>query len=32
MLGLQIVWIGIVGALLALLFRYGARRVSINGG
>jgi ABC-2 type transport system permease protein len=32
MLGLQIVWIGIIGALLALLFRYGARRVSINGG
>jgi ABC-2 type transport system permease protein len=32
MLGLQLVWIGIVATLLALLFRYGARRVSINGG
>jgi ABC-2 type transport system permease protein len=32
MLGLQIVWIGIIGMLLALLYRYGARRVSINGG
>lgn len=32
MLGLQIIWIAIVGTLLALIFRYGARRVSINGG
>jgi ABC-2 type transport system permease protein len=32
MLGLQIVWIGILGVLLTLLYRYGARRVSINGG
>ena len=29
---LQIVWIAIIGTGLALLFRYGARRVSINGG
>jgi ABC-2 type transport system permease protein len=32
MLALQFIWIGITGALLVLLFRYGARRVSINGG
>ncbi|MBN2304209.1 MAG: ABC-2 family transporter protein [Anaerolineae bacterium] len=32
MLGLQIVWIGVIAGGLALLFRYGARRVSINGG
>jgi ABC-2 type transport system permease protein len=32
MLGLQIVWLAIIGTGLALLFRYGARRVSINGG
>jgi ABC-2 type transport system permease protein len=32
MLGLQLVWIAIIAGLLALLFRYGARRVSINGG
>ncbi|MBN1200290.1 MAG: ABC-2 family transporter protein [Anaerolineae bacterium] len=32
MLGLQLVWIGITGAGLVALFRYGARRVSINGG
>jgi ABC-2 type transport system permease protein len=31
-LGLQLVWIGVLGTLLALLYRYGARRVSINGG
>jgi ABC-2 type transport system permease protein len=30
--GLQIVWIAILAGLLALFFRYGARRVSINGG
>jgi ABC-2 type transport system permease protein len=32
MFGLQLVWITIMAALLALLFRYGSRRVSINGG
>lgn len=32
MLGLQVVWIGIMAGLLALLYRYGARRLSINGG
>ncbi len=32
MLASQGVWIAIIGTLLALLFRYGARRVSINGG
>jgi ABC-2 type transport system permease protein len=32
MLGLQLVWIAIMAALLAALFRYGSRRVSINGG
>jgi len=32
MLGLQALWIGGIVTLLALLFRYGARRVSINGG
>jgi ABC-2 type transport system permease protein len=32
MLGLQLLWIGILGTLLALLYRHGARRVSINGG
>jgi ABC-2 type transport system permease protein len=32
MLGLQLFWIGVLGTLLALLYRYGARRVSINGG
>jgi ABC-2 type transport system permease protein len=32
MLGLQIIWIAVLGGLLALLFRYGSRRVSINGG
>jgi ABC-2 type transport system permease protein len=31
-LALQLVWIAILGGLLALLFRYGAQRVSINGG
>lgn len=30
--GLQIVWIAIMAGLLALFFRYGSRRVSINGG
>jgi ABC-2 type transport system permease protein len=32
MLGLQFAWIAVVGTLLALFFRYGSRRVSINGG
>lgn len=32
MLALQIVWITVLGGLLAVLFRYGSRRVSINGG
>lgn len=32
MLGLQLFWIGAVAGLLALFYRYGARRVSINGG
>ncbi|NDJ74727.1 MAG: hypothetical protein GYB65_00595 [Chloroflexi bacterium] len=32
MLGLQIVWISVFALLLALLYRYGARRVAINGG
>ncbi|HML24863.1 MAG TPA: ABC-2 family transporter protein [Aggregatilinea sp.] len=31
-LGLQIVWLAILGSGVAVLFRYGARRVSINGG
>ncbi|MBN1564889.1 MAG: ABC-2 family transporter protein [Anaerolineae bacterium] len=31
-IGLQIVWITILAGLLALFFRYGTRRVSINGG
>jgi ABC-2 type transport system permease protein len=31
-LGLQIVWIGIMAGLLTLFFRYGSQRVSINGG
>jgi len=31
-LGLQILWLFIIGGLLALLYRYGARRLSINGG
>ncbi len=31
-LGLEIVWLIIIGWLLALLYGYGARRVSINGG
>lgn len=30
--GLQIVWIVILGSLLTIFYRYGARRVSINGG
>ena len=30
--GLQFVWIGVAAAVLSLLYRYGARRVSINGG
>lgn len=30
--GLQIVWIAILASLLAMFFRYGVRRVSINGG
>jgi ABC-2 type transport system permease protein len=30
--GLQLVWTVIMGTLLAMLYRYGARRVSINGG
>lgn len=32
MLLLQLVWITVLGGVLALLFRYGSRRVSINGG
>jgi len=32
MLLLQLVWITVLGGMLALLFRYGSRRVSINGG
>lgn len=32
MLGLQFFWIAVMAALLRLLFRYGSRRVSINGG
>lgn len=31
-LGLQIIWIAIMMGLLALFFRYGSKRVSINGG
>ena len=29
---LQLVWIGILGTCLAILYRYGSQRVSINGG
>lgn len=31
-LALQVLWIGILAGMLALLFRWGARNVSINGG
>ncbi len=31
-LGLQIVWISILAAAVVLFYRYGARRVSVNGG
>jgi ABC-2 type transport system permease protein len=32
MLGLQLFWIAVISLLIGLLFRYGSRRVSINGG
>ncbi len=31
-LGLQVVWIGILAGLLTVLYRYGTRRLTINGG
>lgn len=30
--GMQVFWIAVIGAVLAVIYRYGVRRVSINGG